>query len=61
MSESETQSPEPGMYWCCNRCAVWARVDVHHLCEECASTIRDLTGRKTSLRANLVMFDGEEP
>ena len=61
MTESPPSPKEPEFYWCCLRCAMWTQVDQQQLCADCVSTIKELVGRSHSLRANLVMFDGEEP
>jgi hypothetical protein len=58
---NEVVATEAGLhlYWWCARCNKWSGVDDRDLCRPCLATIRELTHTR-SLRADMVMFDGEE-
>ena len=61
MAESPNDCAQPPTFWCCVRCGAWTQINPEQLCADCVGVIRELIGRTRSLRADMVMFDGEEP
>jgi len=61
VADSSNGCAEPPTFWCCIRCGTWTQIDRDQLCADCVGIIDELIGRSRSLRADMVMFDGEEP